>query len=418
MKSHLLEILRCPFCGSTLTIDDGSKLEIRQDEMINGIIACQCSAYPVVDGVPVFLADYTADQAREQLAAGEPERALFTMLGLEEEDRQDAIRLFIKKGDAGNYREGVEILCPDAEGTYFVYRFSDPTYLVGQQLIRAVGSDRRCFRQRAIDLCGGSGHLTRVLCDVAGGAEVVLADAYFWKLWMARRITAPDCQPVCCDANNPLPFAPDTFSLAVCSDAFHYIWSKRLLACEMMRLAGDDGVVVLSHIHNALAENFSEGMPLAPVWWRNLFAELKARLFKESEVFENLISGSPIDLSRDYSDDQLSDEQALFLIATNLEDFFRVRQVTGQVTDARSNRRSLQINPLYQVERRAGNAILKIQFPSQQYEEEFGACRSYLPESVEIAAEDLRSLETGVLNDNLKRLAERYVLLDLPKGYL
>jgi len=411
MKANLLDILRCPFCGSTLTVEKGESLERFGEEIANGIIFCQCSAYPVVAGIPVFTADYLADSAREHLAKGEREQALLVMLGLDDETRRIAFHRFIEKGGEASYQEGVAVLCPDAEGTYFIYRFSDPTFVVGSALLRAVGSDARCWKKRAIDLCGGSGHLTRVLCEAGGGAEVVLADAYFWKLWLAKRITAPDCQPVCCDANNPLPFARDVFSLAVCSDAFHYIWSKRLLSGEMMRIASE-GVIVLSHIHNALAENYSAGMPLSPEWWRNLFAELTPRLFKESEVFESAVMRQPVDFSRNYSDQDLNEEAALFLIATKLDRLFGIyRQPSATEVSG-----VLRVNPLYKIEQKAEIAVLKLEFPSPEYEEEFGACKRYLPQQVEVNAGLLKDLSMS--NGEIKRLIESRVLLDLPKGYL
>ena len=59
------------------------------------------------------------------------------------------------------------------------------------------------------------------------GQPPVLADLYFSKLWLARRFTAPGCEAVCCDGNSPMPFARGAFRLAVCSDAFMYIWTKR-----------------------------------------------------------------------------------------------------------------------------------------------------------------------------------------------
>lgn len=411
MQGNLLDILRCPYCGSTLNLEEGESLERQDEGIVNGIIFCQCSAYPVVAGIPVFTTDLATDQARKHLANGRPEEALLTMLGLEEEARQTAFRGFLEKGAAGTYRDGVEILCPDAEGAYFIYRFSDPTFLVGSALLRAIGSDARCWKKRAIDLCGGSGHLTRVLCQMSGGREVILADSFFWKLWLAKRITAPDCQPVCCDANQPLPFARDEFSLAVCSDAFHYIWSKRLLAGEMVRLTGDEGVVVLSHIHSALGENFSEGMPLAPEWWRNLFAELNPRLFREREVFERVVTRQPVDLSPNYSDEELGEEAALFLIATKLAGLFR----SYKPAEALSVSGVLRVNPLYEWD--AETALLRLTFPSPEYEEEFGLCKRYLPERAEIGAaalNDLSSLPEGVL----RQLIERRVILDLPEGYL
>src|SRR5947207_13619893 len=127
MKVNLLDILRCPFCGSTLSLEEGESLERRGDEVVSGIIFCQCSAYAVVAGIPIFTADYLADEARKQLANGQREEALFTMLGLDDEARQVAFRGFIEKGGEASYQEGIAVLCPDAEGIYFIYRFSDPT---------------------------------------------------------------------------------------------------------------------------------------------------------------------------------------------------------------------------------------------------------------------------------------------------
>ena len=89
--------------------------------------------------------------------------------------------------------------------------------------------------RRAIDICGGSGHLTRSLLDLSSPAPV-LADLYFAKVWLARRFTAPGCEPVCCDGNAPMPFARGAFGYAMCSDAFQYIWTKRQFVGEMARL--------------------------------------------------------------------------------------------------------------------------------------------------------------------------------------
>ena len=49
---------------------------------------------------------------------------------------------------------------------------------------------------------------------------------------MAREYTAPGVQAVCCDANDPLPFARGLASMVMLSDAFPYIWKRRLLAEE------------------------------------------------------------------------------------------------------------------------------------------------------------------------------------------
>jgi len=280
--------------------------------------------------------------------------------------------------------------------------------------LRAVGSDRRCFARRAIDLAGGSGHLTRALCEIAGGAEVFLAETNFWKLWIARRIVAPELIPVCCDAESPLPFRRGAFSLAFCSDAFHYIWSKRQLAFEMMRMTGDDGAIVVNHVHNALVENYSVGLPLAPQWWRNLLTDYGARVFKESDALDGVIEHRAIDLSRDYGDEELADEQALFLVATRLEGIFRKYEYPGAQFDSGVWR----INPLYEVERNGEGAVLRLRFPSPSYEDEYKVCKRFLPERLELTAETVRNLDAGELTREMRELADHYIALNVPKGYL
>jgi hypothetical protein len=77
----------------------------------------------------------------------------------------------------------------------------------------------------------------------------------------------------------------------------------------------------------------------------------------------------------------------------------------------------LSINPLYKVVQMGGTIVLQLQFPSPEYEEEFGACKRYLPERVEIDADLLNDLSTTPSNCELERLIKSRILLDLPEGY-
>jgi len=413
MRLNLLEILECPYCGGSFALDEGPTLRRSGDEIITGVLRCQCAGYPVVDGIPILMAAYAGDSSFLQLLEDDPEQALFMALELDDE-RGASFKEFLSEGQTATYRDWVEVFSPGDEGPYFVHRFANPTYLVGQAILRAVGADRRCFARRAIDLAGGSGHLTRALCEIAGGAEVFLAETNFWKLWIARRIVAPELIPVCCDAESPLPFRRGAFSLAFCSDAFHYIWSKRQLACEMMRMTGDDGVIVVNHVHSALIENYSAGLPLAPQWWRNLLSDYGARVFKESGALDGVIEHRAIDLSRDYADEDLADEQALFVVATRLEGIFRKYEYPGAQFDSGVWR----INPLYEVERNGDGAVLRLRFPSPSYEDEYKVCKRFLPERLELTAETVRSLDAGELTPEMRELADHYIALNVPRGYL
>src|SRR5207253_4912253 len=135
--------------------------------------------------------------------------------GLEDAREAEAFERAAASPDA-TYREIVEALGPTFEGGYFLYRFSDPTYVVAHAVVRAVAGTVLAGGGRAVDVCGGSGHLTRALLGLSSPAPV-LADLYFAKAWLARRFTAPGCEPVCCDGNSPLPFARGAFTFAMCA---------------------------------------------------------------------------------------------------------------------------------------------------------------------------------------------------------
>src|SRR6185503_686501 len=160
MRIDTLEILRCPYCGGRFEVDT-SQFHHRTAEAIqDGILACQCCNLPVVDGIPVLhlLPDSTA--ALDHMRAARPDRARRAMFGLDDPERAEAFDA-VAASSSSTYRDTVEALGPNFEGGYFLYRFSDPTYLVAQAVVRAVAStvlgisasSGRAGSQRAVDIC-------------------------------------------------------------------------------------------------------------------------------------------------------------------------------------------------------------------------------------------------------------------------
>jgi uncharacterized protein YbaR (Trm112 family)/SAM-dependent methyltransferase len=409
MDASLLDVLRCPFCGTRLDLVDNEALVRDGAQVAWGVLGCQCCAFPIVDGIPVLLADDPTRAAMHAMEAGRTDEALASLLGL---DTPAAERLrALLRGGAATYRDALEIISPDAEGTYFVYRFSDPTFVLADTLVRAIGADRR-RTAHVIDLCGGSGHLTRVLGELSD-RPVVVADVYFWKLWLAERFTAPGCAPVCCDANHPLPFAADTFSLVVLSDAFPYIWHKRLLAGEMLRLAGRDGTILMPHLHSSLGFNFSAGMTLTPAAYSDLFAPAQPRLFRDSDLLGDILGHTAIDLSRDVTPEQAGDQPSVTLVASRDPGVFRKHPSAdpGALTG------ELRVNPLYRVDQRGAQATLTLTFPTPEYEEEFGGVRRYLPDTLTLEADLRGRLEPAQFGAGYTDLRRRRILLDTPPRY-
>jgi uncharacterized protein YbaR (Trm112 family) len=416
MTPDLLELLRCPYCGGRLALVDTLFHERESGRIQTGILGCHCCIFPVVAGIPVLHLQAPAIAAREHVEAGRAEAAFRAMVGLPSDADADRFEALVASPDA-TYAQCVDALGPAFEGRYFLFRFSDPTYVVGEALVHAVADVVLPQGGRAVDICGGSGHLTRVLSAGSRPAPV-LADLYFAKAWLAQRFTSPGCEAVCCDGNAPLPFARGAFKLALCSDAFQYIWTKRQFVAEMIRLiegpAGGTtaGAVVINHTHNQLAWSPSHGQPLTPDGYRDLFETLEPRLFGEAGLFEDVVDHGRIDLSRRSAEAALNGDPALAIVASRHPDVFQLHPI---VRPAR--RGELRINPLYAQRQTAEGVELQLAFPSKDYEEEYGACRRYLPGVAHVSAATLDGLAGGPPTAELADLLRRRVVLDLPVRY-
>jgi len=402
--------LRCPFCGTTVAIQESPVTVLEGDDLRWGVLGCECCAYPVIDGIPVILANDDAREALRLLEAGHPDEALALCLGLDA-TRAAAFRALAAKGDA-TYREMLALLSPDAEGTYFLYRFSDPTFVMAEALLRAVAQAPAIFHGPVLDVCGGSGHLTRVLASLANG-PVYLADVFFWKLWLARAFTVPDARVVCCDANQPLPFARGYFAAAMLSDAFPYIWQRRMLADELMRAVQSDGVVLMPHLHSALGFNYAQGMALTPAAYADLFVPMKPRLFSDSVLFAQAVNGPDVDLSASSTPDELADEPSVSLIASTRAGVFARRDVALPETPVGT----LRLNPLYAVTPAAAGFVCTLAFPTEEYADEFATVRRYLPETWTTTVDVRGAVDPEAFGSELHELRRRRVLVDVPPRY-
>ena len=218
--------------------------------------------------------------------------------------------------------------------------------------------------------------------------------------------------PVCCDGNHPLPFARGMFPTVVLSDAFPYIWQKRLLAEEMIRQAGPDGLIVMPHLHSSLGWNYSAGMTLTPRSYAALFEDLQPRLFPDEPLFEAAADCAGLDLSRPLGPDELGDQNSFTLIATRDARVFR--SYPPPPTDAAD---TLAVNPLYRVTRAGRQSVLTLTFPTQDYADEFAASRRYLPETVIVDGDATLPVASWPDSVDVASLRRCRVVIDTPRRY-
>ena len=412
MHTELLELLRCPYCGGRLALVTSLFHRTAGATITDGVLGCECCTFPVVDGIPVLHLNAPSGTARACLDAGDSAGALMAMIGVADPERMQQFAAAAASPEA-TYKDILEALGTDVEGKYFLYRFSDPTFVVADAVVRAVAGTVLRGGGRALDVCGGSGHLTRTLASIAH--RPVLADLFVAKIWLARRFMVPESVPVCCDGNAPLPFARGAFDYAMCSDAFMFIWEKRQFVGEMLRAVDGSprGTVVINHTHNQLVWSPSHGQALTPAGYRNLFETAAPRVFGESTLFADVVRGTTLDLSRTDTDAALDAEVALTLIASPVAAVFEEHGLGTPVATGGEWR----INPLFQVDDEGTRLRATLQFPNPEYEDEYRACREYLPDEVFVDIAAFQALQAGATVESLSELIRRRVIVELPTLY-
>jgi hypothetical protein len=205
----------------------------------------------------------------------------------------------------------------------------------------------------------------------------------------------------------------------MCTDAFMYIWTKRQFVGEMERLVAADaagaepGAVLIGHTHNERTWSPSHGQPLAPEGYAALFETIEPRIFGEGHLFTDVVSGGPLDLTRRDDKETLDKSPALTIVASRHPGVFAAHALT-QRAEAEGE---LRVNPLYAMEPDGDRVRLVLTFPNDEYADEYGACRQYLPESLTLDRSAIASLATGRVAGEMIELLRRKVIVDLPKRY-
>jgi SAM-dependent methyltransferase len=214
----------------------------------------------------------------------------------------------------------------------------------------------------------------------------------------------PQAQFVCFDAGSshwPIPGAP--VDLVVCNDAFYFLDNKAEVLDNLRQNAGDDGWLVLSHIHNSGRPGFSAGRAVSATEIEELFPD--GLVYDDSDLTRALVEArapSP------RAPGELTGVEAFSVVAgPGMRP--APRAIVDGITLPRAGTR-LRLNPLY-VPDPAGGA--RIAWPSERYEAEYAGLASYPlhsdgPETLDWAG--------GVAAPGVERVrAREYV--DLPERW-
>ena len=452
--SSLLRSLRCPFCSGTLS---SFKADQTRDEAEYDILACYCSRYPVVAGIPVLKKGIIGSDGKTSaevialIEAGRYREALLSMIMPSPPDSSELLPAWIQslpsiKGirrlkhlsylkALSRWQEKTASALADPEknvvacdllgcyfrqsglkkndtSNYFAYRFGQPRHLMALSFASVIEQPRKPI----LDLGCGFGHLTPTLVQRAKGQSVIGMDGMFFYLYMAKHWIAPQATYVCCLGEPSLPFPDEAFSTAFCSDAFYYFTHKAASIRELKRITRNDGLIMLIVLRNPLFKHRSGGEPLLVEGYQALVADMPHRLVSNNAVLNRYLQRQGPSLVESAEAGDLAQEPTFSVIISHRGEVFRDY---GRFEEWPHAEGRLELNPLYVEEKRdgSGNAYFRRRFPAPWYEEDNAECKQYLPEVVCINSKTLLDLANGKRTQEMEKLIERCVLLGMPERY-
>jgi SAM-dependent methyltransferase/uncharacterized protein YbaR (Trm112 family) len=447
VKKTLLHQLRCPFCWGRLeeSCTDGDVNELR-----HGILKCHCGNYPVVAGIPIFQKDNTLVSEilslvekrlnKDALALAispfgiappkTPELAPSWVRALPSVKGINRVKHIAHVGHLRDWkRRAADLLNRNGSGTvtefdafffrynaeafnYFVFRPGQPRHLVALSLASIIQNPARPI----LDLACGQGHIVRNLLRRAGAQGVVGADPNFMGLYVAKMFIAPQADYVCCATDGPLPFPDGFFSTAFCSDAFHYFVKKAATIRELKRLTREDGLIILTWVHNAHIRVAHDGLPLPPEAYEALVDDIPHRLIADREVLARYRQKRGPALATAHDVDDLTDAPVLSILASHRTDVFKDY---GSFEEWPHGQGHLSLNPLYEIGRVPHRDEIELlrRFPSDFYATDHAESKEYLPQSVKIPSQVLEDLNHNKRTADIDALIDRCVVLDVPERY-
>lgn len=326
------------------------------------------SRWPVVDGIPYLRVgrDSLRERAVAALDAGDRTSALVVLLGDRgdwaegEPPSEDSLRALVANIAVLSFREAMEALAYGPAAAEFMYRWSDPAYLVGLALLAA----HRPTHGRALEVACGAGHSLRELTRL--GVETLGADIVFSKLWLARHFVAPAAELVCFDVTHPWPIRENAAHLVYCNDAFHFLANKGHVVAEMRRVMGLGGTLLIGHAQTRRFSNIASGEPLD--------AQMYGALIDARAIYEDAeLTRSLVDVRAPHPALAAAFEAAPVVSLVAGGGAGPARAVSGDVAMPPLGTH-VKRNPLYT---RDSDGRYRIRWPSQRYESEHATLATY-----------------------------------------
>jgi SAM-dependent methyltransferase len=420
-------MLRCPLCEAEMKI--GENYRETPEELIHGFLYCECDTYPVCEGILILKNSPTKKYVLRFLKEQTFQKAtLFAMANYAD----DACRLlnflesvsphilaqktflwivsaYFQRRYAKYFDERIPFLDLLGGGPYDQYlkhRFSSQTFWSLYPFLPLI-------RERAgklLEVCCGSGHASFILSRFIPPERLIGIDGDFRNLYLAAKYFSR-ADFIQADMNVGLPFKDHRFSTVLMMDSLHYIDARALLAREIVRVTTPEGFDLVLHMHNALRENVSAGRPFYPSTIDRLFPWDDIKILPEQEVIGDYIRNGRLDLSRNYTEDQRRQSDAL-IVARHAP----AKIMEGIWNDLFSPDDHLILNPMYNIEVQKEKMVMDRIWPSSAFRQEYPLTEAYLPDRFEIdKASLLQAKEPSA--ELYQKMRKNFTLLSVPENY-
>ncbi len=292
---------------------------------------------------------------------------------------------------------------------YFLFRPGHAEHVAAMGLASVI----RAPDGPVLDLGAGAGHMAAYFC--AAGIEVCAVDRDFFLLMIGRLRVAPGARFVCCDLEEGLPFADNSFGAMTCVNTFHFVRNKAHLAGAAERVLRQGSPLLFCALRHSFNPGAFRNFALPPSGYARLFADFEPRFYATDDVVDRYLDGGSPGAAEARSPDDLL-EAPFIEITGHKGGSHRPGGPFDQWPHASG---TLGVNPLYQpvASGQRPGTLFRLTPPSDAFAEDSRHLLTRLPAEAYLEPELLEELRSGRRSDAMAPLIRSMVLVQLPPGY-
>lgn len=261
MDIKTLSLLQCPYCHSSLRVQELFKRFPRLNTIQFGAVQCQCDIFPIVEGI-LYLKKSATAQRQAAIDLSRQGKYQAAILALFEERRRSKIPYWllvqglVRPQTLRGFLRLLSFFTPAIRAwlAHLAERDRRPTFFLALATLAYLPPSRKA--SVLVDVGCSAGWFLPHLFRRASQATVIGIETSFSALYLARKyMVKARGNLICTDVDLGLPFRPQVINQVFVNDTFMYLKRQALFLQEAHRITRHQSLIFLTHVHDALAEN-------------------------------------------------------------------------------------------------------------------------------------------------------------------